>query len=164
MVESSTFFRRVGEILPASAHLWMTQCVPFASGERSWTFFKAWWWSHQCRSSVSANPTNIFPLQLCRIKIGLLLQKICTCSLQFLTKQKLRCNVSWMNISHENKQLSTWSNICWINHLKRKHWRCFYIIYHLVFHHLQHIWNAPLNSIPGKRYSSHFCVISFSKK
>jgi len=32
------------------------------------SFLKAWTWSHHCRSSNSTNPTNTFPLQLCRIK------------------------------------------------------------------------------------------------
>ena len=27
----------------------------------------------------------------------------------------------------------------------------------------KHTWNAPLNSIAGKRYSPHFCLTSFSK-
>jgi len=75
-------------------------------------------------------------------------------------------NVSWLNVCHENKQLSAWSNICWLIPSKRKQWscRCFHFIYHLVFHIFRHIWNAPLISIAGKRYSSHVCLTSFSKK
>ena len=37
-------------------------------------------------------------------------------------------------------------------------------IYHLVFHIFQHIWNEPLSSTVGKRYSPHFCLTSFSKR
>jgi len=73
-------------------------------------------------------------------------------------------NVSWMNISHENKRLSTWSNIGRLTHRKHWSWRCFHFIYHLVFHIFRHISNAPLISIAGKSYSSHVCLASFSKK
>jgi len=37
-------------------------------------------------------------------------------------------------------------------------------IYHLVFHIFRYIWNTLLNRIVRKRYSSHFCLTSFSKK
>jgi len=64
-----------------------------------------------------------------------------------------------MNISHENKPLSWGNNICWPIHLKRKHW-CFHFLYHLVFHIFRPVWNAPLNSIAGKRYSSNFASLA----
>ena len=68
-----------------------------------------------------------------------------------------------MNISHENKQLSAGSNM--LKHpLKKKHWRCFHFLSHLVFYIFPHIWNAPLNSIAGKRYLSNFCFTSFPRK
>ena len=37
-------------------------------------------------------------------------------------------------------------------------------IYHLVFHIFQRIWNVPLNSIAGKRYSSHVCLTIVSPR
>ena len=97
----------------------------------------------------SNNHISITTLQ--NRKIFVLLSNICPCSLPFLTKWELLLSVSWMNISHKNKKLSTWSNICWLIHVK-KHWswRYFYFIYHLVFHIFRYIWNVPLNSIAGR--------------
>ena len=37
-------------------------------------------------------------------------------------------------------------------------------IHHLVFHIFRHIWNTLLNRIVRKRYSSHCCLTSVSKK
>jgi len=105
---------------------------------------------------------RIFPLPLCRFKIFLLLPNICTCSLQFLTKHDL--NVSRMNTRHENKQLSTWSNICWLIHKKHWSWRCFHFCYYPVFHIFRQIWSAPLINIAENRYSSHVGLTSFSKE
>ena len=104
---------------------------------------------------------RVFPLH-CRMKRFLPFPNICTCSLQFLTKQEL--NVSQLNTSHENKQLSTWSNICWLIHKKHWSWRCFHFSYYLVFHIFRQIWSAPLINITEKRFSSHVGLTSFSKK
>jgi len=128
-VESNTFFRGLAKVLRASAHPWMRQVCTFCFRSK----FLNICWKPEHDSNIAGAPSvqipqTYFHCHSAQSKMLLLLQDVYTCcSLQFLTKEELLFNVYWMNISHENKQFSKWSNICWLMNLKRKHWRCFHL-------------------------------------
>jgi len=109
--------------------------------------------------------TIIFSLQLCRIKNDFYISR--TSALVVCSPVKNRSssfNVSWMNISHENKQLSIWSNISWLIRLK-KALELEMLLFHLLpsLSHVPIFWNAPLNSIAGSDIRFMFALLASPK-
>jgi len=114
--------------------------------------------------------TIIFPLKLCRIEkefyfswtSARVVPVVCTSS----QNRNSSFNVSWINISHENKQMGTLSTFCRLIHLKKPLELLEMLSSDLPpgLSHLLAYLKCASEWYRWKRYLSHVCLTSFSRK